>query len=62
MFLDDIKRAAWRKGRKQGLVEGRKEGEYLRQIEIARKLRRAKLDAEFIATVTGLSLREVEAL
>ena len=53
-------------GRAEGLVEGqakgRAEGERNKQIEIARKMKQAGMDAETIARLTGLALDEIGAL
>ena len=53
-------------GRAEGLVEGqakgRAEGERNKQIEIARKMKQAGMDAETIARLTGLVTDEIDAL
>lgn len=53
-------------GRAEGLVEGqakgRAEGERNKQIEIARKMKQAGMDAETIARLTGLATDEIDAL
>lgn len=53
-------------GRAEGLVEGqakgRAEGERNKQIEIARKMKQAGMDAETIARLTGLAPDEIGAL
>ena len=47
-------------GRAEGLAEGRAEGEKQKSIDIARKMKSANLDAEFISNMTGLSIAEIE--
>lgn len=53
-------------GRAEGLLEGRaegrKEGERNKAIEIARKLKMAGVDISIIATSSGLSVEEIEAI
>lgn len=53
-------------GRAEGLAEGqakgRAEGERNKQIEIARKMKQAGMDAETIARLTGLATDEIDAL
>lgn len=53
-------------GRAEGLAEGqakgRAEGERNKQIEIARKMKQAGMDAETIARLTGLVTDEIDAL
>ncbi|NME72921.1 Rpn family recombination-promoting nuclease/putative transposase [Flammeovirga aprica] len=49
-------------GREEGLVEGRKEGEYNKAIETAKNLFKMNLTEEQIANVTGLSIDEVREL
>ena len=44
------------------LKEGRAEGERNKQIEIARKMKQAGMDAETIARLTGLVTDEIDAL
>ena len=54
------------KGRAEGLVEGqakgRAEGERNKQIEIARKMKQAGMDAETIARLTGLATDDIDVL
>ena len=53
-------------GRAEGLVEGqakgRAEGERNKQIEIARKMKQAGMDAETIARLTGLATDDIDVL
>ena len=47
-------------GRAEGLAEGRLEGEKQKSIDIAKKMKSANLDADFISNMTGLSIAEIE--
>ena len=49
-------------GRAEGLAEGRLEGEKQKSIDIAKKLKSANLDAEFISNMTGLSIAEIDKI
>ena len=49
-------------GLEKGMAEGRAEGERNKQIEIARKMKQAGMDAETIARLTGLATDEIDAL
>lgn len=49
-------------GRAEGRAEGRIEGERIKQLEIARNLKKLGLNAEAICQATGLSLQEAEGL
>ncbi len=53
---------AEKKGREDGIKEGIKKGEKEKQIEIARKLLKKKMDIKEIAEITGLTEREIENL
>lgn len=53
---------ALKKGHAEGRAEGRAEGERLKQLEIARNLKKLGLNAEAICQATGLSPQEVEGL
>lgn len=48
--------------REEGRAEGRIEGERIKQLEIARNLKKLGLNAEAICQATGLSLQEAEGL
>jgi predicted transposase/invertase (TIGR01784 family) len=48
--------------RRKGLQEGRQEGEYNKAIKVALAAKRKGADAEFIASITGLSLDEIASL
>lgn len=64
--LNTAKLEGHAEGRAEGLVEGqakgRAEGERNKQIEIARKMKQAGMDAETIARLTGLATDEIDAL
>lgn len=49
-------------GLEKGMAKGRAEGERNKQIEIARKMKQAGMDAETIARLTGLATDEIDAL
>ena len=49
-------------GRAEGRAEGRIEGERIKQLEIARNLKKLGLNTEAICQATGLSPQEVESL
>ena len=49
-------------GRAEGRAEGLAEGEHQKSIDIARKMKSANLDAEFISNMTGLSIAEIEEI
>lgn len=53
---------AEKKGREEGIKEGIKKGEKEKQIEIARKLLKKKMDIKEIAEITGLTEKEIENL
>ena len=53
---------ALKKGHAEGRAEGRIEGERIKQLEIARNLKKLGLNTEAICQATGLSLQEVEGL
>ncbi len=42
--------------------EGREEGEYIKQIEIAKNALKSNIDIETISKITGLTVREIEKL
>ena len=56
--INDVERYAKRRGMAEGLAEGRKEN----AIETAKRLLSTNLTISEIATATGLSIKEVEAL
>jgi predicted transposase/invertase (TIGR01784 family) len=49
-------------GKKEGLSEGRKEGEKNALCETARKMKAKGFEANDIAEITGLSLEEIEKI
>ena len=51
-----------RKGEEKGREEGEKKGRAEEKIDIARKLKAANLDINFIAQTTGLSIDEINTL
>ena len=53
---------ALKKGHAEGRAEGRIEGERIKQLEIARNLKKLGLNTEAICQATGLSPQEVEGL
>ncbi len=61
-IIADNVRMARGEGRIEGFNEGFAEGERRKQIEIARKLKQAGLDASAIASTTGLDWQEIEEL
>ncbi|MCD7721178.1 MAG: hypothetical protein LUI09_03010, partial [Prevotellaceae bacterium] len=61
-IIADNVRMARGEGRIEGFNEGFAEGERRKQVEIARKLKQAGLDASAIASTTGLDQQEIEEL
>ncbi|MBQ5512756.1 MAG: hypothetical protein IIT83_03625, partial [Bacteroidales bacterium] len=49
-------------GRAEGRAEGLAEGEHQKSIDIARKMKSANLDVDFISNMTGLSIAEIEKI
>ena len=60
-YYDTIN-TSFQKGEAKGRKEGREEGREEKAIEIARQLKKEGVDTVIIAKVSGLSLKEVEAL
>ena len=50
------------KGMAEGMEKGMAEGERNKQIEIARKMKQAGMDAGLIAQITGLAPEEIETV
>lgn len=48
--------------KKEGIIEGKKEGRKAGIEEVARQLKKVKMPAESIAQVTGLSVCEIQKL
>ena len=51
-----------REGRAKGRKEGIEKGEYNKALEIAKNLKASGVNRETIATVTGLSMEEIDIL
>ena len=58
----DIKVLAYKDGKKVGLAEGEKNGEYRAKIETAKKMLAKNIPVEVVVECTGLTLEEVEKL
>ena len=51
-----------KEGRKEGMVQGRKEGENHKALAIAKKMKEAGSDIDFIKEMTGLTEDEIRQL
>ena len=59
---NSMKKSAYRKGEARGKQLGVVEGERKKQIEIARKMKKLKIEMDMIEKITGLTKEEIEKL
>lgn len=60
--LEDVKYMAEKKGREEGMKEGREEGQREKTEEVVRNLIAEKVDMDFIAKVTGLTVERIKEI
>lgn len=62
----ESKEKGWKEGKKEGIEEGiekgKKEGEYQNAVKTAQKMLAKKLNLDFIAEISGLSIVQIQQL
>lgn len=61
-LVSDAVRKGMQEGMEKGMQEGRLEGERLKQLEIARNMKKKGIDIDTICEITGLSMKDLDNL